>query len=364
MVRGIKCKKSVLTIGILCLIGMFCGYFFYPETNPYDLNYKNITLNLEIEYTRDMLKPGFPLGEKHLAEDMRKEFAKFGYDAKLYSLEESFSNRDFRDGFAIYMRPYPELRYEDYHKLYDEDKISVLYETFPYKLREIQNADIVFTGSMKQNRYYKTLGINSFFLPQFTRTDKFYPAFNEKYKTNIVFIGNQWHGLDTRPLINMIKNTDLKVDIYGNGYDDVLTDDYAKLWKAKYVLPEELKYYYSSADIVLNDTRPDMTENGFISNRIFDVSACKGFIISDYIPEIAEIYGDAVPMYKNEDELKALIEYYLAHPEERRQKAEQAYQITIKNYTAEKIMAQMIEKLQDFRKQRHLKGMENNEKVN
>ena len=357
-------QKKGIIIGSICLIGIYCGYFLYPQTNPYDLNYKNITLNVLIEYTRDMLKPNYPSGEKYLAEDMAKEFDKLGFNAEMYSLERTYANRDFREGFALYLRPLPELRSDDYHKLYDNDKISVLYETFTYNLNEVKNADIVFTGSLKKHKEYNKLGINSNFLPQFTRTDKFYPSFKKDYKTNIIFIGNQWNGLPTRPIINMIKDTGLKVDIYGNGYDEVLTGDYAQLWKAAQVLPEELKYYYSSADIVLNDTRPDMIEAGFISNRIFDVSACKGFIISDYIPEIAEIYGDAIPMYKNKEELKTLVEYYLAHPEERKEKAERAYQITVNNYSAEKIIAQMIEKLQQYQQQRHLKGLEDNEKAN
>jgi len=356
-------RKEGLIISGICLIGICCGYFLYPQAHPYELNYKNITLNVLIEYTKDMLRPDYPSGEKYLADDMQKEFTKQGFNAKMYSLEETYSNRNFLEGFALYLRPLPELRRDDFHKIYDKDKIAVLYETFTYDLNEVKNADIIFTGSLKKHKEYKKLGINSHFLPQFTRTDKFYPSVKQEYKSKVIFIGNQWNGLDTRPLINMIKNTGLEVDIYGNGYDDVLTGEYAKLWKAKQVLPDELKYYYSSADIVLNDTRPDMIDAGFISNRIFDVSACKGFIISDYIPEIAEIYGDTIPMYKNEEELKQIVEYYLAHPEERKEKAEQAYEITLKNYTAEKIIAQMAEKLQQYQQQRNLKGRGDNENI-
>lgn len=39
-------------------------------------------------------------------------------------------------------------------------------------------------------------------------------------------------------------------------------------------------------------------------------------------------------MYRNAREFKQLIEYYLAHPEERRKKAEQAYQITRERFAA------------------------------
>ena len=73
-----------------------------------------------------------------------------------------------------------------------------------------------------------------------------------------------------------------------------------------------------------------MKDFGFISNRIFDATACKAFVISDYMPEIEKLYGDSVPMYKNKAELLNLLDYYLKHPEERHQKAERAYEITLK----------------------------------
>ena len=91
-----------------------------------------------------------------------------------------------------------------------------------------------------------------------------------------------------------------------------------------------------------------MKRFGFISNRIFDATACKAFVISDYMPEIEEIYGDSVPMYRNAREFKQLTEYYLAHPEERRKKAEQAYQITRERFAAEAVIGKMAKVLQDF----------------
>ena len=81
-----------------------------------------------------------------------------------------------------------------------------------------------------------------------------------------------------------------------------------------------------------------MKEYGFISNRIFDASACETLVISDYMPEIEEIYGDTVPMYKSKEELIELVKYYLddAHEKERKDKAKRAREITIRNFTSEK----------------------------
>jgi spore maturation protein CgeB len=60
------------------------------------------------------------------------------------------------------------------------------------------------------------------------------------------------------------------------------------------------------------------------------------------MPEIKEIYGDSVPMYKDEKELLKLIDYYLKHDDERQRLAKKAQQITLRNYTAE----QAVDKLE------------------
>ena len=55
-----------------------------------------------------------------------------------------------------------------------------------------------------------------------------------------------------------------------------------------------------------------MREHGFVSNRLFDTLACGTPVISDDVPEIAEIFGDVVGTYHDPAELRALVEATLA----------------------------------------------------
>ena len=128
----------------------------------------------------------------------------------------------------------------------------------------------------------------------------------------------------------------IKVDVYGPNWPQGIA-------KADYADNQILRKYYSSAKIVLNDTREGMKQFGFISNRIFDASACGTLVISDYMPEIEQIYGDSVPMYRSEDELYHLVKYYLTHDKERIEKAQKAQEITLRNFTAEKAAIQFID---------------------
>ncbi len=333
--------------------GFWGGYCFHNAGEPYQLDYQRAVINLPITFTKYLDDKQYALGEKYLAEDLAEELKRQGIDTRLYTFEDTFSNRGFNEGYEIYMRPGPELRLDpSYHSFAGKDRIAVLFETIPYEFNEVKNADIVLTGSLKKNREYREAGINSYFLPQFTRTDKFYYDPREELRKKVLFVANQWPDMGTRKSVDYAIKSGVELEVFGDNWENALYDSYASWWKARQIPNDQLKYFYSSADIVLNDTRPDMIEAGVISNRIFDATASKAFVISDYMPEIEEIYGDSIPMYKNEAEFKKLIEYYLAHPEERRQKAEQAYKITTSRFAASTVIKEIVRILNDYRKEK------------
>ncbi len=334
---------------ILLLLGIVVGVWFkIASYRPYQLDYNRAVINLPITYTKYLHDKTYALGEKYLAEDLAAELIKHGIDTRLYTFEDSLSNRNFNEGFEIFMRSGPELRLNLYHNFADKDRVAVLFETIPYDFSIVQNADIVLTGSSKKNKIYREKGVNSHFLPQFTRVDKFYPAVQENLKRKLLFVANQWPDFPVRKTVQYAKNTGIQIDVFGDNWDNILVDEAASWWKARQIPNDQLKFFYSSADIVLNDTRPDMIEAGFISNRIFDATACGTLVISDYMPEIEEIYGDSVPMYKSPEEFKQLIDFYLSHPEERHRLALKAQKITLERFTADKVIAHMIDILQSY----------------
>jgi spore maturation protein CgeB len=63
-----------------------------------------------------------------------------------------------------------------------------------------------------------------------------------------------------------------------------------------------------------------------VSPRLFEVPACGGFLLTNESSQIAALYrvGEEIAVYKNIDELKTLITYYLSHEEERLRMAEKA----------------------------------------
>ena len=159
-------------------------------------------------------------------------------------------------------------------------------------------------------------------------------------KSEILFVGsNSFY----RKAYKYLLDEGFNVTIYGPGYSKGIS-------KGEYLDNRILRKYYSSAKIVLNDTRDGMKEFGFISNRIFDASACETLVISDYMKEIEDIYGDSVPMFKTKEELVNLVEYFLdpKNEEERKNKAKKARDITLRHFTAENAANDFIKVFNDI----------------
>ena len=156
---------------LLLAAGFAGGYSYRNVGEPYKLDYRRAVVNLPITFTKHLNNDKYALGEKYLAEDLAAELKKQGIDTRLYTFEDTFSNRNFNEGFEIYMRAGPELRLDGYHRYAGKDRISVLLETIPYQMREVKKADIVITGAPKTNRKCREQGFNSHFLPQFPRLE-------------------------------------------------------------------------------------------------------------------------------------------------------------------------------------------------
>ncbi len=208
---------------------------------------------------------------------------------------------------------------------------------------ELMFYDAFAVASPKYAQKLNEEGYNAYYVPQFTNTDKFYPDYNEALKSEILFVGAKRN--EGAP--NIALKHKLPITIYGPWWEDGIA-------KQNFIDNKILRKYYSSAKIVLNQHRNDMRDYGFINNRTFDVTACGTLLISDYFPEIKEIYGDSIPMWQTEEELVQLINYYLdpAHEEERKEKAERARKITLKHFTTKQVGKQFHEIIQEVKRQK------------
>ncbi|WP_411348129.1 methyltransferase domain-containing protein [Paenibacillus sp. WLX2291] len=82
-----------------------------------------------------------------------------------------------------------------------------------------------------------------------------------------------------------------------------------------------------------------------VNNRVFDVFACKGFVISDYKSDIKKVFPEFWNeiTFSNLDDLLVKADYFLTHPQQKTELVEAAYDHIIENHTYVQRALQIIE---------------------
>lgn len=161
----------------------------------------------------------------------------------------------------------------------------------------------------------------------------------------LLFIGNSRRV--PRPIIEALRGTDLDLAVYGGDWTPELLDP--KHLRGEWVPNDEVRKYYSSAEIVLNDHWGDMRELGIISNRVYDALACGAFVVSDWVPGIDQEFDGAVATYETRDELHAILERALADPAGRAAAGERGRAAVLARHTfahrVERILEELLPRL-------------------
>ena len=131
----------------------------------------------------------------------------------------------------------------------------------------------------------------------------------------VIFLGNA-RGCrpDGRSAVRDFRNSGFDFKVWGNLWEKILPPEN---YGGRYWDYESIEYLYASAKITLNDHHPDMAAEGFVSNKVFDILASGGFVISDQNPGVSRLFGRVVPQYRDADHLKELVKYFLDNEEER-----------------------------------------------
>ncbi|MBI9077608.1 MAG: glycosyltransferase [Desulfatibacillum sp.] len=177
--------------------------------------------------------------------------------------------------------------------------------------------------------------LNSEFMPACTSKT----PFKAELIHDMIFLGNARRSRsDGRKVVMDMRTTNLDFKVWGNLWEQLLpSENYGGL----YWDYERLEELYASARITLNDHHPDMAREGFISNKVFDILASGGFLISQANTGLKSVFGDSVPQYETPDQLKKLASYYLNNPPQREALMQQGQKIAL-SHTYRKCAEQFL----------------------
>ncbi len=107
-----------------------------------------------------------------------------------------------------------------------------------------------------------------------------------------------------RPAVRAAVAADVPIQVHGVGWQEYLPPERIA---GEFLPNDRLPQAYASAGVVLNDHWPQMAQEGFLSNRLFDAAATGTRVLSDEAVGLREVFGDVVVTWDSEDVLVATL---------------------------------------------------------
>jgi glycosyltransferase involved in cell wall biosynthesis len=274
-------------------------------------------------------------GDTHFARGLQRAFAGLGWIATVHVASESDSLRAAAADIAIHIHGLstPAVR--------QGQPTALWIISHPDRVRAVQIApyDIVFVASDPfATELARRVRTPVRTLHQATDPECFYPESGAPGH-DVLFVGNS-RGV-RRPVLDVVGAMPYDVAVYGGNWRPELIE--ARLVRGAWIPNSDLHRYYASASIVLSDHWPDMREEGFIANRVYDALASGAFVVSDRVAGIDRQFEGAVATYGNDEELREVIDQAMADPADRHQRAERGRAIVLAHHTFEHRARTIIE---------------------
>ena len=137
---------------------------------------------------------------------------------------------------------------------------------------------------------------------------------------------------------------EFKPSIWGRGWPKAKNTEILHLYKGKDVRGSQKAKVISGSTISLNPHHP-LNDIYGVNRRTFDIAACKGFQIADYRQDMEKVFriNKEIVCFETLEELKKLIEYYLSHPDERRDITNEAYRKVLEKHTYDNRAKQILD---------------------
>jgi spore maturation protein CgeB len=167
----------------------------------------------------------------------------------------------------------------------------------------------------------------------------------KKWGSHLSFVGAGYH--NRQQMFASLASHDFR--IWGSEWPTCRPFDRMVQEQARRIAPEEYIKIFNSTDINLNlhssSERDGVEPNGdFINPRTFELASCGAFQLVDertLLPELFEV-GKEIVTFNSLSDLRAKIEYYTEHPEERAQIAQRARERVLRDHTYDKRVEQML----------------------
>ena len=181
------------------------------------------------------------------------------------------------------------------------------------------------------------------------KVEKEYPYMSEQFYYEAAFLSR---AVANRERVYILNKLAEKYDVHFYTKDTNTTQLSNRVKIEQGMTYDVLTQVYQISKINLNITL-HCIETG-IPQRVFDVMAAGGFLLSNYQQELEELFvpGEDLVVYHNEQELEELVEYYLTHEEERERIARNGQKKVLREHGYDLKLRRAFECVMEFEKDR------------
>ncbi len=155
-----------------------------------------------------------------------------------------------------------------------------------------------------------------------------------RFETEVCFLGN--FSKEGRPAVHaaryLVPATEFRFDLWGSGWEEAEPPILRAYDRGR--LPVRFgPVVYTSAKIILSHHSLLQRQDEMPSGRFIDALACEAFVISDYMPPL-EAFSRYLVFTTGGEDLRDKIRHFLAHPEERAAKVQEAREFILHHHTS------------------------------
>lgn len=191
-------------------------------------------------------------------------------------------------------------------KIADENAINFLWipsvqqdTTEPYR-----PFDVIVVQNIPSFGYLKAINMRTAYIPEAINLHK---KPNKQKSQGIMYYGD--NNGDFSLALYLAGPTDLKIDVYGKGFEGLWSKN--EIMKKSVEVEDFRRYAVVLADQSENDIRDEL-----INQRVIRIIESGGLPYLRYNSGIAKIFGNAVPMYMNQQEFLPKLQELLNNPQE------------------------------------------------
>jgi GT2 family glycosyltransferase len=277
-------------------------------------------------------------GDLHFGRDLQRALERAGYPTRIHLRSRWDSWAAARDDIGIHLLGRGIARKRP-------GRVDVLWHISHPDAASVENYeahDLVLVASDSFAAWMATqASIPVLPFHQATDPERFRPGMPGPHH-ELLFVANS-RGV-RRHLLDDLLPTDRDLAVYGKSWSPEWLDQ--RYVAGEHIPNDVVGGYYSSADIVLNDHWPDMQREGFMSNRLYDASAAGAFVITDGVDGVWDEFDGGVVSYETADELRRLIDRFLADPAARSDHAARARAAVLARHTFEHRVLQLFEHIE------------------